>query len=382
MSKPYFSVVNQDGGKVPQVKIYGVIGDSRYYAIGEQARYFRSEMEWLAENNPRIDVHINSPGGSVLEGLAIANAISSSDVEVHTYNDGIAYSMAAIILMAGHKIHLAKGSMVMFHAAGSTASGNANDLREQADVLEKYDQLLTTIIAGRTGKTEEAVKAEWMDYKDHYLTAKDMMEQKLADVLEDYDTKDTPANVQDLSRDQVMAFYRERSEDLSPDQLQRITNQVKDLIDNPNSNMKNTGKILALATVGANNANLETILAEANAALTENGITNYGIYPESIVTDAHNQTVENTRLKGELETVTNRANTAEASVTDLQNQLAAAQTTINNQAAKIVAFGKAPGANFKPVSGDDTQPDPTDGADVEALLANMPHNKAADGLLN
>jgi ATP-dependent Clp protease protease subunit len=371
MRKPSYSVINNQSNKVPQILLYGIIG-SDYWEIGIEAKYFKQDLTNLAETHPRIDLRINCPGGSTWDGIAMVNAITSCPAEIHTFNDGIAFSMAALILLAGNKVHVAKGSLTMIHSAGGGCDGNADDMREYAALLDKHDEVLCTMLADRTGKTEAEVKTLWMDYKDHYLTGKEMVDQGLADFLEEYDTQDTPADPQNMSREAVMAYYKDKTAEPSPALIAKITAQVKEHITNQNSNMKNFVKIMALAAVNGGTVTAE-ILAEANAALTENGITNYGIYPESIVTDAATQTAENLRLTSEVTALSTRATTAETAL-DIAN------TTIANLNAKIVAFGKVPGATHVAEGGVDINAENPEDKDIDAAIANMPHNKAADGL--
>src|SRR5690606_27365480 len=109
----------------------------------------------LEDIHDRINVHINSPGGSVWDMLPIFNAIKSSKKEVHTYVDGIAFSAGAMILLAAKKgnVHMAKGSLMMLHAVSTGRYGNARAFRREAETLDTYDEVLGQLIADRTGKS-------------------------------------------------------------------------------------------------------------------------------------------------------------------------------------------------------------------------------------
>jgi len=85
----------------------------------------------------KINVHINSYGGEVAEGLAIYNALKNHKAKVKTYCDGFACSIASVIFMAGDERIMSKSSLLMIHNAWSFVEGNANELRKLADDLDK-----------------------------------------------------------------------------------------------------------------------------------------------------------------------------------------------------------------------------------------------------
>ncbi len=86
-----------------------------------------------------ITVRINSPGGDVFDGTAIFNALKNHSSKVITRVEGLAASMGSVIAMAGKEVQAYKNSMLMIHNAWVLAAGNASDLRDIADILEKID---------------------------------------------------------------------------------------------------------------------------------------------------------------------------------------------------------------------------------------------------
>jgi ATP-dependent Clp endopeptidase proteolytic subunit ClpP len=118
-----------------------------------------------------IEVEINSPGGSVFEGQRIFNALremSSRGVEIIATVSGIAASMGSVILMAGDKRRMTKGSRVMIHEASTMAYGDAREMRKNADLLEGISAEIAEIYANRTGGDKDEIRnlmfAEtWMD---------------------------------------------------------------------------------------------------------------------------------------------------------------------------------------------------------------------------
>jgi ATP-dependent protease ClpP protease subunit len=100
-----------------------------------------------------LTVKINSPGGSVSDGVAIFNALKASPARVQVEIDGWALSIASFIAMAGDTITMASNSLLMIHNPWTTAAGNAADLRKMADVLDKTRNSLLAGY-GRSGKSE------------------------------------------------------------------------------------------------------------------------------------------------------------------------------------------------------------------------------------
>jgi ATP-dependent Clp protease protease subunit len=104
-------------------------------------------------------IRINTPGGSVDEGIAIYNAMKRHKGGVTTIVDSLAASMGSYLLQAGDKRIAASNAMVMIHDPWTIAYGNAAELRKNADVLDKYAARMLPDYAARSGKTEEEVIA-------------------------------------------------------------------------------------------------------------------------------------------------------------------------------------------------------------------------------
>lgn len=109
-----------------------------------------------------INVHINSYGGVVSEGLAIYNTLKNHKAKVKTYCDGFACSAASVVFMAGDERHMNDASLLMIHNAWTRVAGNAVELRKQADDLEKITQASIEAYKARATIDEEKIK-ELMD---------------------------------------------------------------------------------------------------------------------------------------------------------------------------------------------------------------------------
>lgn len=118
-----------------------------------------------------IDVHINSNGGAVSEGLAIYNVLKNNKAKVTTYCDGFACSAASVIFMAGDERVMNSASLLMIHNAWTYGEGDAAELRKQADDLETITQASVNAYMQKVNITEDALKD--MMNKETWLSADD-----------------------------------------------------------------------------------------------------------------------------------------------------------------------------------------------------------------
>lgn len=164
-----------------EIYIYGDIGES-WYEETVSAADFVKELNDI--DATAITVRINSIGGSVPDGLAIYNALRRHKAEVTTEIDGMAFSIASLIAMAGDKVNMANNAMLMIHGPWTYAAGNSVELRELADQLDVWAAAMSTSYAARTGD-QPAMLALLTDGKDHYYTAEQALTEKLVDAITD-----------------------------------------------------------------------------------------------------------------------------------------------------------------------------------------------------
>lgn len=165
---------------VTEVYIYGNIGD-RWNEDGVIASEMVRDIAALEADE--ITLRINSYGGSVTDGLAIYNALKRHPAPVNVFVDGVAISCASYIAMAGDTVTMATNAQMMIHAPWSMAAGNAADLREQADILDRYSKSMASAYADKSGKTYEQALAILLDGKDHWFSADEAVSEGFADVV-------------------------------------------------------------------------------------------------------------------------------------------------------------------------------------------------------
>lgn len=127
--------------------------------------FVRDFAEMQVEQKPEvINVHINSPGGSVFDGIAIYNALAQSDSKVIVHIEGWAASIASVIAMAGDEINIGEAAQFMIHQPWSFVIGPSDDMRKEADVLDSLESAIVDVYVARTGggraQIEAWVKAE------------------------------------------------------------------------------------------------------------------------------------------------------------------------------------------------------------------------------
>lgn len=146
------------------------------------AEYFRKALEEIPETDI-IELHINSYGGSVKEGVAIYNQLKRKNCkEIIAYVDGFAYSIASVILQAADRRIMGLGTSLLIHNMWISIAGNADDLRKAADDLDILMESNRQIYLERATITEE----ELIDImaKESYLTPDQAITMGFADEIE------------------------------------------------------------------------------------------------------------------------------------------------------------------------------------------------------
>lgn len=141
-----------DAGKTPVLSIFDDIG-----AYGVSAKNFLNDLRSVT--GAEVAVEINSPGGDFFAGLAIYNGLRASGKKITVKVLGLAASAASLVAMAGDTIEMAENSFFMVHKTLTHMFANADDMRETAEVLDKFDAGLVSIYAKRTGKTDQEIAA-------------------------------------------------------------------------------------------------------------------------------------------------------------------------------------------------------------------------------
>ena len=160
-----------------EVRVYDVIDPW----FGATAAQFSDAIK--GSGDAPLTIRVNSPGGDVFEGRAIASLIRGYPGPTRAIVDGLAASAASTVAIAAQTTVMATGSMMMVHNAWGLALGNSADMRQTADLLDKVDAELAADYARKTGCTlQQAV--DWMA-AETWFTAQETVDAKLANAIAD-----------------------------------------------------------------------------------------------------------------------------------------------------------------------------------------------------
>lgn len=181
----FFQMKASADNKSADVFIMGEITKYAWEEFGEMSSIvFKNELDKLGEVET-IHLYINSPGGSVFEGIAIYNMLQRHNARVIVHVDALAASIASVIAMVGDEIRMPKNSMLMIHNAWTWASGNAEQLRKAADDIERINQsAIQTYLAKAGDSLDEETLKQLLD-GETWLSADEAVSYGLADIVEE-----------------------------------------------------------------------------------------------------------------------------------------------------------------------------------------------------
>lgn len=158
-----------------EIAIYDEIG---YFGVS--ASDFVRDISGIKASN--ITLRINSPGGDVFDGIAIFNAIQRHKANVTAYVDGIAASAASFIAMAADRVVMSPHAQMMIHEASGLCVGNAADMQQMANILDKSSDNIASIYAKKAGGSV----AEWRArmQAETWLSDQEAVDLGLADAID------------------------------------------------------------------------------------------------------------------------------------------------------------------------------------------------------
>ena len=294
-------VEEKDGKKRGALHLYDAVGGWD----GIRAKHVVEKLESLKdEGAEHLDVHINSPGGDIFEGMAIHTAIASwprGEKRVHI--DGLAASIASVVAMAGDEIEISPTAMVMVHEPRAFAMGEAADLRKTADRLDAIRDVMCGVYAERTGLAKAEV--EKLVAAETWMSAAEAVKKGFADKVAERedDEKDEPDEDDDEERAEdsvarAIALFKHAPPDvanllhlpmpvasagepkpkeaeMSAEDLKALNEKIAALTERAEAAEKIQGELLAitgkatagdaLALVAGQKEKVETLAARANA---------------------------------------------------------------------------------------------------------------------
>ena len=160
-----------------EIYIYDEIG---YWGV--TAKQFANDLKELGKVG-EISLRINSPGGSVTDGIAIYNLLKKNDATVNVHIDGLAASMASVIAMAGDTVTMPENALMMVHNPWGYAMGDSEEMRKTADVLDKMKKALVSAYTAKSGMSDEDINAMLDD--ETWMTGSEALEWGFVDQTTD-----------------------------------------------------------------------------------------------------------------------------------------------------------------------------------------------------
>ncbi|MGA0177102.1 MAG: head maturation protease, ClpP-related [Chthoniobacterales bacterium] len=175
-STPKFYAMEKSGNNETTIHLYDEVG-----AFGAGSKEFLADLAKL--DGQHIHLRINSPGGSVVEGTAIYNALRRHQGGLTVHIDALAASMASVIAMAGAPVYIADNALLMIHNPWTVSMGDSDQLRREADLLDKLKDNLRNAYVRKTGMESDRI-AEMMD-SETWLDAVEAVALGFADAIEE-----------------------------------------------------------------------------------------------------------------------------------------------------------------------------------------------------
>lgn len=235
-------------------------GDINSESLGEWQRYYPDDkapkdvQEFLdqLDGAEKINVHINSGGGSVFGGIAIYNILKRHNAEITVYVEGLAASIASVIAMAGDRIIIPENAQMMIHKPSSVTWGNADDMRKEADILDGCQKVIlnTYMQHAKEGITPEQINAlidaetwkngkEWQEFFDIEVSEKSNAAACTSEYFEQYNNlpeklkekKELQAVDVDSIADALAQRLKERwEEEKKPTAVEDKEKQIKEIL--------------------------------------------------------------------------------------------------------------------------------------------------------
>jgi ATP-dependent Clp endopeptidase proteolytic subunit ClpP len=182
---------------------------------GISAKEFNEALDELGDVE-QINLHINSPGGEVYEGIAILNSLRRHNASVTAIVDGLAASAASFIAVGVDKTIMAPNTEMMIHDAWGITIGPAADMHAMGDRLDKISNNIAGIYAGKAGGATDTWRSSMLD--ETWYSAEEAVAAGLADGIEGADAEDVdPGEIVENAFDLSVFKHKGRIDAPAPD---------------------------------------------------------------------------------------------------------------------------------------------------------------------
>jgi ATP-dependent protease ClpP protease subunit len=186
------------------ITMFGDIGEDYWADTEITAKSVTAQLRAIGDRD--VEVHINSGGGDMFEGIAIYNVLREHPKSVTIKIMGMAASAASVIAMAGDRVEIGAASFYMIHNCWVGAVGNRHDMIEVAAFLEPFDRAMADVYAARSGG-DAAEILKWMD-AETWMSGSVAVERGFAESLlpADQVTTDEVSKAADRSTNELRAM--------------------------------------------------------------------------------------------------------------------------------------------------------------------------------
>lgn len=322
MRKEWYKIKN-NASEVSDVYLFNDIG-----TFGITAQSFIDEIKEY--DNQELNIHINSLGGQVFEGMAIYSIIQRRKAKTTVYIEGIAASIASVIALAADEVIMSENSLLMIHNAWGGTQGDAKDMRKQADVLDKITNEIAEVYVKKTKMPYNEI-IEMMN-EETWLTAEEAVALGFVDSISEpikvaakYDVSRFK-NITNKKVEKVLSLTNKKSTKMTEELKSWFNSKVDEII----AKVKDSKESLETA---------ENVEVEVKLADNEEVMNKFSEL-EATITTLNNSIAD---LEGEKETLTEEVNRVNA----LLSKSEAKGTDTSTDSDPIVVENKVEDANSK-----------------------------------
>ena len=216
-------------GSEATILLYGAVGEDMW-EDSVSAKKISDELKDLPSSIKTIHLRVNSPGGSVFDGITIYERLRQHKAKIITYVDGMAASIASIIALAGEEVVIGEGAFFMVHAPMSGVFGNAREMEDMIEVLDKIENQMTGIYARKTNLSTAEITR--MLLKDTWLNAEEAVEMGFADRISNSEEEQISAAACLMKKaDWIKTQPKMKSSDaVAREKIKDFKNNVKDFL--------------------------------------------------------------------------------------------------------------------------------------------------------
>lgn len=164
-----------------EILLYEMIGQDFWTGEGTTAKSFAEDLKAAGDGIRKIHLRVNSPGGSVFDGLAIYNTLLGHGAKVTATVDGLAASIASVIIMAASEISMGDNAMMMIHNPSCMIAGDSNEMRKMAETMDKVKTSM--IGAYRRHSKQSAEKIGALMDAETWMTAEETVDNGFAELV-------------------------------------------------------------------------------------------------------------------------------------------------------------------------------------------------------